>query len=163
MSNKPPIGGDHRRVRGVRKQAPFDDLSPVGWRLHKQRKIVFVCMENTVDGRNPANHLLPLEPCEKIEKWDVLHINWCKISSINSKGGFWPKFHMEMHQLGFLNPSKWKKINIGRYCLVNPVPSHWVFAAPPLWRSVAVLVLFSTPSTTVDGRNPAPPGMYETR
>ena len=35
---------------------------------------------DTVDGRNPANHLVSMKP---YEKWDVLHINWCRISSIN--------------------------------------------------------------------------------
>ncbi len=42
---------------------------------------------HTVDGRNPANHLLSMKPCEK---WDILHINWCRISSINSTfASFW--------------------------------------------------------------------------
>ena len=38
--------------------------------------------DDTVDGRNPANHCLG---CIKPWKsWDKLPINWCKISSINS-------------------------------------------------------------------------------
>ena len=36
---------------------------------------------NTVDGRNPANHLGCIKPCKE---WDKPPINWCRISSINS-------------------------------------------------------------------------------
>ena len=35
-----------------------------------------------VDGKKPANHLLSIKPCETS---DILHINWCRISSINSR------------------------------------------------------------------------------
>jgi len=35
---------------------------------------------NTVDGRNPASPGTH-KPCEQ---WDKLHINWCRMSSINS-------------------------------------------------------------------------------
>ena len=35
---------------------------------------------DTVDGRNPANHLTCMKPCKY---WNMSHINWCRISSIN--------------------------------------------------------------------------------
>ena len=34
----------------------------------------------TVDGKNPANHPTCRKPCKQ---WDIYHINWCRISSIN--------------------------------------------------------------------------------
>ena len=38
---------------------------------------------DTVDGRNPANHLLYMKA---YEQWDIIHIKWCRISSINTRG-----------------------------------------------------------------------------
>ena len=36
---------------------------------------------HTVDGRDSANHLISMKA---YEKWNILHINWCRISFINS-------------------------------------------------------------------------------
>ena len=38
-------------------------------------------VEDMVAGRNPANHLQSMKP---YERWDILRINWCRISSNNS-------------------------------------------------------------------------------
>ena len=45
----------------------------------------------SVDGRNPAPlgttwDVLYIKPCKS---WDIYHINWCRISSINSKIVMW--------------------------------------------------------------------------
>ena len=39
-----------------------------------------VCRYDTVHGKNPAPPFLSMKP---YEKWDILHIKWCRISSIN--------------------------------------------------------------------------------
>ena len=44
------------------------------------QKRLQAAISDTVDGRNPANHLLHMK---SYETWDILNINWCKISSIN--------------------------------------------------------------------------------
>ena len=43
-------------------------------------KVYAVFMFPTIDGRNPAPPGM-YKPCKY---WDKLHINWCRISSINS-------------------------------------------------------------------------------
>ena len=37
-------------------------------------------LSDTVDERNPANHLGCIKPCKW---WEIYHINWCRISFIN--------------------------------------------------------------------------------
>ena len=44
-------------------------------------QLVFLFHGDTVDGKNPANHLGCMKPCKS---WDKLPINWCRISYINS-------------------------------------------------------------------------------
>ena len=42
---------------------------------------IIIIRVTTVDGRNPANHLGCINPCKSR---DICHINWCRMSSINS-------------------------------------------------------------------------------
>ena len=59
--------------------------SPFKWRLIYVQGIHYCLWV-----RNPANHPTSMKPCKW---WDIYHINWCRISSINSIS------------LWFLNPS----------------------------------------------------------
>ena len=112
----------------------------------------------------PNNHLTCMKPCKK---WNIYHINWCRISSINSSWWFFTNpFEKYIWSSNWIMQSckpqgfgvKIPKI----YELPPPrVQSNWVFRVP--WRmplgslkndgkdSSHLIVVWHT----VDGRNPA--------
>ena len=82
-------------------------------------------VDDTVDGRNPANHLLSMKT---YVKEDILNINWCRISSINSRNhNHTPKLKKEV----FLSRVAWT--------------GHWdTYAASLPWFLEGTVCLFTT-------------------
>ena len=81
---------------------------------------------NTVDGRNPANHLGSTKPCKRM---DILPINWCRISSINNMFADIPLLGMTFGKKHFKYTSDQLLQSLGRYLWTM---ASWCFQ--PFWK-----------------------------